>query len=135
MRRIMALDIGEKRIGVAFNQGSAIAFPGGTISGDADPLTSILKLVETWRVEEIVLGLPLRTDHSEGQAVQKVKSFARNLAEQFSGTIVFWDERFSSREAERRLIEGNMSRKKRKKTIDQFSAMLILQAYLNRENQ
>ncbi len=135
MKKIMALDIGEKRIGIAFNQGSSIAFPWGTMRRGEDTLTSLLKLIAIWQPEEVVIGLPLRTDNSQGEEAHRVKVFAQSLAERFLGKVTLWDERFSSKEAEKRLIEGIMRRKKRRTVIDQFSAMLILQAYLDREHR
>lgn len=134
MKRVVALDVGEKRIGVAFNQGGPIAFPYRVLEDQGD-IGSLLRVAQELGAEEIVIGLPLRTDGSLGERAERIKTLKEGIERVFSGKVVLWDERFSTREAERRLIEGGMKRSKRKKTTDQLAAALILQAYLDREKR
>ncbi|MGQ9472855.1 MAG: Holliday junction resolvase RuvX [Candidatus Caldatribacteriaceae bacterium] len=134
MRKIVAFDIGEKRTGVAFNRGSAIAFP-YTVLEREENINSLLRLAQELGAEEIVIGLPIRTNGSLGERAQKIEALRAEIERVFSGKVVLQDERFSTKEAEKRLIEVGIKRKKRKETTDQISAALILQTYLDKENQ
>ncbi|MCX7668230.1 MAG: Holliday junction resolvase RuvX, partial [Atribacterota bacterium] len=77
----------------------------------------------------------LRTDGSIGERAKKIQLLKEAIEEVFSGKVVLWDERFSTKEVEKRLIEAGVRRGKRKKTVDQLAATLILQTYLDREGQ
>jgi len=134
MKQVMALDIGEKRIGVAVNRGTSCAFPHTVLlrKGKGD-VARVLFLARELGVDTIVVGLPVRTDASLRREAESVLSFVEALRERFSGKVELFDERFSTREAERRLIELETSRAKRKGLIDKISAALILEAYLARE--
>ncbi len=80
---------------------------------------------------EILVGLPLTLSGMEGPQAKKVRAFADRLSERIGIPIVEWDERFSTAQAERLLIEADVSRKKRKRSIDRLAAVLILQSYLD----
>ncbi|MEN3185996.1 MAG: Holliday junction resolvase RuvX [Atribacterota bacterium] len=133
MKRILALDIGERRIGVAFNRGGPIAFPYGTL--EEKGLRFLLCLARELGAEEIVLGWPLRTDGLVGEKAKKIQALKEAMEKEFPGKIVLWDERFSTKEVEKRLIEAGVKRKRRKETVDQLAAALILQNYLDRGGQ
>ena len=92
----------------------------------------LLALLAERNLAGIVLGLPLNMDGSEGPRVQSTRAFARNLMKLTDLPITFWDERLSTVAAERALLEGDASRKKRSQVIDQVAAGYILQGALDR---
>lgn len=132
MKRVMAIDWGEKRIGVAFNQGTDFSFPCEVIEAEGEEaINKILALAKELKAEVIVVGLPLHLDASFQEEARRVEKFKRKLEQSFEGEVVLWDERLSTKEAEKRLIEADLSRRKRKKVIDKVSAALILETYLS----
>jgi putative Holliday junction resolvase len=131
--RILALDIGKKRIGVSISDGLGIAAHGlATIenSGTESIIKKVVSIVEEEGVSEIVLGLPKNMDGSIGKMAQYVISFKDNLMGHLNIPITLWDERLTSHYAENLLIEADVSRRKRKEKIDKLSAMIILQDYM-----
>ena len=132
--RIMALDYGEKRIGVALSDplgltaGGLVTLKRENIKKD---LLAIFQLVETHQVEQVVLGLPRNMDGSLGPSAGQVKEFARRLKGRLQVPVVFWDERLSTRAAQRTLLEGDVSRRKRRDVLDKMAAAVILQGYLD----
>ena len=134
--RIMGLDIGEKRIGVALSD------PLGIIAGaltvvdrvtDDAALKEIIDLARENEVERIVVGMPRSLDGSLGKQAQAVQSFVDLLKKRTDIPVVTWDERLSTVAAERMLLEVGMKRDKRKKRRDSLAAAIILQGYLDRE--
>ncbi|MEK7280721.1 MAG: Holliday junction resolvase RuvX [Nitrospirota bacterium] len=131
--RILALDIGKKRIGVSISDGLGIAAHGlATIenSGTESIIKKVVSIVEEEGVSEIVLGLPKNMDGSIGKMAQYVISFKDNLMGHLNIPITLWDERLTSHYAENLLIEADVSRRKRKEKIDKLSAIIILQDYM-----
>ncbi|MCS7242242.1 MAG: Holliday junction resolvase RuvX [Candidatus Caldatribacterium sp.] len=135
MKRVMALDVGEKRIGVALNWGTPFAFPYTVLlrKGKTD-IVAVLSLAREFAVDTIVVGFPRRTDGTIGKEAQALEEFAGELRKHFPGEVVLWDERFSTKEAEKHLIALDTSRARRRKLIDKIAACLILEAYLARES-
>jgi len=132
--RLMGLDLGEVRIGVALtDELGTVAMPLLTIqrrNRKAD-LEMIRSLVEEHRVAVVVVGVPYQLDGGESPQAEKALNFARRLGRRLDGVeVVTWDERLTTVEAERVLIEGNVSRQGRRKVVDQLAATLILNAYL-----
>ncbi len=132
--RLMGLDPGEARIGVALtDEGGAVAMPLLTIERQnrrADT-ERILELVAEHRVALLVVGVPYRLDGGTDQQAEKALNFARRLERRLKGVpVVTWDERLTTVEAERVLIEGDVSRKGRRKVVDQLAATLILNAFI-----
>lgn len=135
--RILALDYGSKRMGVALCDELGITAQGfATITrkSRARDIEKIFQLVEEYDVEKIVIGYPVMLDGTEGIQCEKVSKFARMLSSQLSIPVIKWDESFSTKEAESLLIEADMKRKKRKKVIDKLAATIILQGYLDSLN-
>ncbi|MCD6155939.1 MAG: Holliday junction resolvase RuvX, partial [Candidatus Atribacteria bacterium] len=132
--RIMAVDWGTRRVGLAFNRGSSFAFSGGILTGGSikEAASRVLEKAREERVEIIVLGFPLRLGGEEKKEARLVREFLEELKRGFSGKVVLLDERLTTREAERRLIEADLSRTRRKKIIDQLSAIILLETYLKR---
>jgi len=132
--RIMSLDLGSKTIGVALSDELTITAQVLTSihrTALAKDLEAILRLVEDHQVEELVIGLPINMDGSRGGAVDKVETFIEHLSARLTIKIIPWDERLSTVAAERILLEGDLSRAKRRKVIDRLSAAIILQGYLD----
>ena len=132
--RIMGLDLGSKIIGVALSDPLTITAQVLTSihrTALAKDLEAILRLVEDHQVEELVIGLPINMDGSRGGAVDKVETFIEHLSARLTIKIIPWDERLSTVAAERILLEGDLSRAKRRKVIDRLSAAIILQGYLD----
>lgn len=130
---ILGLDIGDARTGVAISDELGIAaHPLCTIRRKSRKavLAELQELVIAHKVEQIVIGLPLHLNDTEGGQAQKVKKFAENLEQQVDLPIVFWDESFTTFEAMQILKGTKKRRKKRKQVIDQVAAVLILEGYL-----
>jgi len=134
--RVLGLDVGEKTIGVAVGDPLGITAQGLQVirrSALDKDLEQLAKLVESYQVEQIVVGMPRRTDGSYGPEAEKVEQFAKALQQAVPVPITFWDERFSTVTAERILLEGDVSRAKRRKVVDKVAASVILQAYLDQQ--
>lgn len=131
---LLGLDLGEKRIGVAFvPAGTTIAFPVKTIEvkGRENTLEEIRKLIAEYKAEKVVIGFPKTLKGEIGIAAEKRIKEAERYQSGLSVPVVLWDERLSSKEAERILLDADVSRKKRKEVIDQLAAQRILQNYLD----
>ena len=136
--RLMGLDVGDKRIGVALSdEGALIASPRETLErkGNRKDIAHLLELAAREDVSEILIGMPLSLDGSAGPQAEKVSRFVEALKAETEIKVTTWDERLSTVAAERVLIEGDMSRAKRKKTIDRVAAAVILQGYLDSRQQ
>lgn len=131
--RILAVDYGEKRVGLAISDELQItSSPLITLlrSGDDEIIAKIIQLAQKYRVEEIVVGLPVRTDAKQGEMEQRVRSFAKKLQCKTKVPVVLFDERFTTRIAEQVLLEADLSRQKRKQVRDKLAAAILLQSYL-----
>ncbi|MFH1784391.1 MAG: Holliday junction resolvase RuvX [bacterium] len=134
--RIMALDLGTKTIGVAVSDPLGYTAQGiKTIrrSGKKEDLAQLADLIKSYEVQEIIIGFPKNMNGTVGFKAQEVNSFIDILKKEFNLDVRPWDERLSTKAGERMLIEGDVSRKKRKKVIDTVAACLILQNYLDRK--
>lgn len=132
--KIMGLDYGEARIGVAVSDAlGMIATPLDTIcekNRDAQ-LEKTIKVAKENRVEKIVVGYPKHMDGTIGHRAQYTEEFAKDLSQNLGVPYELWDERLSSTEAHRILEEGGVSGKKRKTKVDKIAAVIILQGYLD----
>lgn len=132
--RIMGLDIGDKTIGVAVSDIMGMTAQGiKTIRRESKKkdLEQLKEIIKEKQVNKIVSGLPKNMNGTLGPQGEKVIKFCDFLKEEVGLEIEFWDERLSTVAAERSLIEGDVSRKKRKKVIDMLAAVIILQGYLD----
>lgn len=132
--RYLGLDVGDKAIGVALSDESATLASGlETIRrvGPRKDVRAIADLVRRHEAGEVVVGLPRNLDGSLGPQAQKVLAFIEDLRSPVRVPVVPWDERFTSVVAHRTLIEGEISRRERKRLVDKVSAILILQSYLD----
>ena len=132
--RILGLDYGEKRIGVAICDELGLTAQGlptiirKTKKHDWEILES---LIRNYKVEKIVIGYPVRLDGSEGIQCEKVNRFTALLEANFSLPVVKWPETLSTKEAEEILINSGVRWEKRKKMVDKLAACIILQGYLD----
>ena len=132
--RVMGLDVGARRIGIAVTDPLGITAQGlPTLQRrnkrtDFERLGSILR---EYGVKEIVVGLPLRMSGAEGTQADKMRVFADELRKRFGLPVHLWDERLTSAEANRFLRETELSIGKRGKAVDRMAAMLILQGWMD----
>lgn len=136
--RIMGLDLGEKTIGIALSDPLKITAQGlmvmrrKTLEQD---LVELDKIKEKYEVEQVVVGLPRMMNGSIGPMGEKAQEFADILLRRWGIPVHTWDERLSTMEAEKTLLQADLSRKKRKKLIDKTAAVLILQSFLGRRKE
>lgn len=132
--RVLALDVGERRIGVALGDPLGItAAPVTAIERTNLPsdIEAVLDMAAEHEVSEIVVGLPLSLSGRAGPQAGRVQAFVRHLAQRSAIPVVCTDERYSTVEAERRLRESGVQPSRDRKRLDAASAALILQAYLD----
>jgi putative Holliday junction resolvase len=132
--RILALDVGKKRIGLAVSDPLGFTAQGLGVLERKDwdrDLARLVEIARPYRVQEILVGLPRHMDGRLGEQAEEILALARALGEALGAQVATWDERLSTVEAERVLIQADMSRQKRRRVVDQVAASLILQAYLD----
>jgi putative Holliday junction resolvase len=132
--RILALDHGTKRIGVAVSdETKTIAQPLEYIPAEpfADFLARLAVLLVEKEIDLVLVGLPRNLDGSYGPAAQKVETFVNMLQTAITVPIRTWDERLTSAQANRVLIQGKIRRNKRKEKVDKMAAAILLQSYLD----
>jgi len=132
--RILALDHGTKRIGIAVSdETKTIAQPLEYIPAGpfADFLARLKKLLVEKEVDLVLIGLPRNMDGSYGPAAQKVQAFVAVLRSAITVPIKTWDERLTSAQANRILIQGKVRRDQRKEKVDKMAAAIVLQSYLD----
>ncbi len=130
----MGLDVGTKTIGVAISDELRLTAQGVTTvrrSGTRADLGELKRLAAEHSVSRIVVGLPLNMDGSEGPMAEAVRKLGGSLEGASGIPVEYWDERLSTVSAERVLIEGNVSREKRRRVIDRVAASIILQSWLD----
>ena len=133
MSRILAIDLGAKRIGLAMTDPLAmIASPYKTLHYRSDKhlISEILAIVEANAVETVVIGLPLNEDSTESEGSTRSRSFAAKLNRKGLDTVL-WDERYTSRDAEESLRRCGLDRRKSLAKIDSIAASYILEDYLS----
>lgn len=133
MSRILGIDFGEKRLGLALSDESRTLASPLDVYERTDrerDLEFLRNLVAQYQITEIVLGLPVNMDGSLGPKAEQVLEFKRLLEEHLKLPVSTFDERLTTVEAERVLLQANLSRKKRKAKRDTLAAVLILQGYL-----
>ena len=135
MTRILGIDWGERRVGIALSDESrTIASPHSVVVRSVSlkkDLGRIAGLVGENGVERVVLGIPMSMDGTRGPAAESVLEIIDKLQGLLDIPVDTWDERLSTVEAEKVLISGDVSRKKRKGVVDSVAAAIILQAYLD----
>jgi putative Holliday junction resolvase len=131
----LGLDLGTRRIGVAVSDElgfTAQPLPTLEPRSEDEALVAIRSLLDRYDVREVVVGLPKNMNGTLGPAAEQALAFATRLEEGGLAKVTMWDERLTSRAAERLLIEADVRRSKRKRAVDQMAAVLILQGFLDR---
>jgi putative Holliday junction resolvase len=132
--RILALDVGARRIGIAISDPLGLTAQGLTTLQRRNrryDLAELRKLLEAHEIREIVVGNPLRMSGESGIQAEKMASFAAQLEKAFGIPLHLWDERLSTAEAHRLLDETEIRDSRRKEVIDKMAAVLILQSFLD----
>lgn len=132
--RILGLDHGTRRVGVAVSdEMHMIAQPLEYIAPEpfADFLARLKEILREKEIELILIGMPRNMDGSYGPAALKVQEFAAALKDAVTVPLKLWDERLTTTQAQKFLIQGGMRRDKRKEKVDQTAAAILLQSYLD----
>ncbi len=132
--RVLALDVGEKRIGVAISdlsQSLARSLKVIQRGSRQEDFATVARLVEEYEVEKVVVGYPRSLDGMAGAQAERVERYAVGLAESLTVPVLLWDERFSTVSAERLMREAGVRSKKKRERIDAVAAAVILQDYLD----
>jgi putative Holliday junction resolvase len=134
VNRLLGIDLGEARIGLAISDELCLlAHPLETVQvrETPDPVGHIVKIIERDNVRTVVLGLPRNMDGSYGDAAKKSQRFAEQLRARTSAEVRLWDERLTTAAAQRALHEAGRNAKQSRAILDQVAAQLILQGYLD----
>lgn len=131
--RILGLDIGERRIGVAVSDSLGWTAQGVEVIDRKldDWLKRLDQIITDYQISEIVVGFPRNMNGTIGPKGEACQELAKELGERYSLPVHLWDERLSTMAVERTLIDADVNRKKRKKVIDRLAASWILQGYLD----
>ena len=132
--RVLALDVGEKRIGVAISDLSqTLARSLKVIQRDSrqEGFATVARLIEEYEVEKVVVGYPRSLDGMAGAQAERVERYAADLAKALTVPVLLWDERFSTVSAERLMKEAGLRGKKKQERVDAVAAAVILQDYLD----
>ena len=136
--RYLGLDLGTRRIGVAVSDELGFtAQPLQTLEPktEDEALAAIRSLLDRYGVREVVVGFPKNMNGTLGPAAEQALAFAKRLEAGGLAKVTLWEERLTSRAAERLLIEADVRRSKRKRAVDQMAAVLILQGFLDRSRR
>jgi putative pre-16S rRNA nuclease len=135
--RVLGLDVGSRRIGIAVSDPLGITAQGlETLErrNKRHDFEHLQRVIREYEVKEIVVGLPLRMSGAEGAQAGKMRAFAEELRKRFGLRVHLWDERLTSAEANRFLRETELSIEKRGKAVDRMAAVLILQGWMERRS-
>jgi putative Holliday junction resolvase len=136
MSRILAVDFGLKRIGLALSdERRRVALPLATVEGGKNAVQNVLKQVGSHSILAIVIGLPLTLKGERGEMVTLVEKFGGELGQAIDAPVIYIDERLSSKAADVSLREISLNRKKRNERIDLATATMILQSYLDTQRE
>ncbi|MBQ7576842.1 MAG: Holliday junction resolvase RuvX [Synergistaceae bacterium] len=131
MSRVLALDIGSVRIGAAVSDPSRIIAQGLGVWQIDSWREELDSCVKKFNPAVIVLGLPLRTDGKKSEAAERVLTLQESLKADYPEIeFITWDERFTTVIAQKMLIDADISRRQRRKTVDKIAAVLILESWL-----
>jgi putative Holliday junction resolvase len=131
--RVLALDVGKKRIGLAVSDELGLTAQGiETLQRNRirEDLEALRRIAQEWRVDLLLIGKPLHMSGDESRQSEYTRDFAERLGNHLQLPVVFWDERLTSAEAERLLREAGATLAQRKKAVDRMAAVLLLESYL-----
>jgi len=133
--RILGLDLGSRTIGMAISDELGLTAQGlKTIRRKSaqEDLKELATILSQYKIQKVVVGLPRNMDGSLGKQAEKVLEWVESFQKRTGVPVTTWDERLSTVEASRILLEADLSRRKRRGTVDKVAAVLILQGYLDR---
>ncbi|HMQ09855.1 MAG TPA: Holliday junction resolvase RuvX [Oligoflexia bacterium] len=131
-KKIMALDYGTKRIGIAISDALGMcAHPRDFIDNNSKAFENILKLAEQENIQLLLFGIPKRLSGEASHMQEEIERFMHNLQKKTGLNMQTWDERLTSAQAEKFMISADVKRKKRKTSIDSMAATILLQSYLD----
>lgn len=133
MRRL-GVDPGSRRTGLALSESElSVACPLTTLAHKSAPeaLRLLCEVIDAEQVGEVIVGLPLRLDGTDGEAARRARRLAADLTARTGASVVLWDERLSTVAAERALSEQGVRGRQRRQVVDQAAATLLLQSYLD----
>lgn len=133
----MGLDVGEKRIGIALSDPLGCSAQGHSVlqrTSLKNDLDHLLNLCRQYDVQRLVIGLPRNMNGTLGPKAEEIRKFGLRLQKIIDLPVEYWDERLTTRSAERVLLEADVSRRKRKQVVDKLAAVHILQAYLDAQS-
>jgi len=136
--RVLGLDVGSRRIGVAVSDPLGITAQGlETLQrrNKRSDMAALEQVIRQYEITEIVIGLPLRMSGTEGAQAEKMQAFAGELRRHFRLPVHLWDERLTSAEANRLLRETELSIAKRAQAVDRMAAVLILQGWMEQRQR
>jgi putative holliday junction resolvase len=136
--RILGLDVGSKRIGLAVSDPLGLTAQGLEVLIRKNPQADLDRLVEVarhWGVQQIVVGLPRHMDGRLGSTAPQILELVAVLQKTLGVEVVTWEERLTTVEAERVLLQADVSRRRRRQVVDQLAAVLILQNFLDHRQQ
>jgi putative Holliday junction resolvase len=129
--RILGIDFGEKRIGIAMSDPTGvIASPFRTVER-AHIEEELADIVSQYAIKTIVIGNPLRTDGKKGKLEEEVEAFSRHIEQKLKVSVILWDERFSTQEAERAMHDMEEKPSRDRAKVDRIAAAIVLQSYLD----
>jgi putative holliday junction resolvase len=133
-RRLLGLDVGNRRIGMAVSDLLGITAQGIETLERRNKRTDfqqLARVIRTYKISGVVVGLPRRLSGAESAQTEKVMAFANELRERFQLPVHLWDERLTSVQANRILREAELSIEKRAASVDRMAAVLILQSFMD----
>lgn len=136
--RVLGIDPGARRVGLALSDDDGvIASPHATLTvkSSAAVAAQVAEVARALGVEQLVIGLPLQLDGREGEAARRARVLAAQISERCALPIAMWDERLSTRAAERALREGGKRGEKQRALVDQVAAALLLQSWLDAQRE
>jgi putative Holliday junction resolvase len=132
--RILALDLGKRRIGLAVSDELGITAQGlPTLRRTRirDDLEALAQIIAGWKVIRVLIGDPIHMSGADSRQAAYAREFAQKLAARTGAAVEFWDERWTSVQAERLLKESGISAEKRARAVDRLAAVILLQSYLD----
>lgn len=130
--KVLGVDPGQRRVGLAVAEADVgVALPLRTVPGGARAVEAVAEAVRTEGIDEVVVGLPLRLDGTEGTAARRARRFGEALGRATGKPVRFWDERLTTVAAERSLTEMGVRGRNRRDVVDQSAAALLLQGYMD----
>jgi putative holliday junction resolvase len=135
--RILGIDFGHKRVGLALSDPLRIfAYPYKTLNNDKNFWKGLGEVIREKNIEMIVLGYPMQENGLKSEVAEQVEKFSKELEKKFKMKVIFWDERYTSVMAQEKILESVTKKSKRrdKGLLDQNSAAIILQEYINSLN-